>query len=92
MLMCQDVATLASDYIDDELGPVKRLAIGAHLLMCRHCRSLIGNLRTTREIISQRSYDHLDGDYARRLDAAIGEALRHPDNGRTGPPKDPEAR
>lgn len=77
MLMCQDVATLASDYIDDELGTVKRLAIGTHLLMCRHCRALISNLRTTREIIGQRAGIDLDDAYVRRLDAAIDEALAH---------------
>lgn len=85
MLMCQDVATLASDYIDDELGTVKRLAVSAHLLMCRHCRSLIGNLRTTREIIRQRSGNELDDDYARRLDAAISEALHQAGSSRQGP-------
>lgn len=80
MLMCKDVATLASDYIDDELGTVKRLSIGAHLLMCRHCRSLIGNLRTTRELIRRGSGEPLDENYASRLDAAIAAALDKPGN------------
>ena len=39
MLMCRDLARIASDYIDGELGTGKVMSVKMHLLMCGRCRS-----------------------------------------------------
>jgi predicted anti-sigma-YlaC factor YlaD len=51
MLMCRDLARIASDYIDGELGPMGRVSVKMHLLMCGHCRTFIGNLRECVELM-----------------------------------------
>ncbi|MCC7241511.1 MAG: zf-HC2 domain-containing protein [Acidobacteria bacterium] len=45
MLRCRDVARLASDYINGDLSWRQRLAIRAHLLMCRHCSRYLLQMR-----------------------------------------------
>lgn len=75
MLMCRDLARIASEYIDGRLGPAEKLSIRMHLLMCRHCRSFIGNLRESIRLIQGHSDYRLDEDYARRLDEAIAQTL-----------------
>lgn len=45
MLMCRDLAVIASDYIDGELPVFQKMSVKMHLLMCRDCRTFIGNLR-----------------------------------------------
>ena len=76
MLMCRDLAKIASDYIDGKLGATDNLSIKMHLLMCRHCRSFIGNLRESVRLMQGHSDQRLNEDYARRLDQAIAETLK----------------
>ncbi len=78
MLMCRDLARIASDYIDGKLGPTNAISVKMHLLMCRDCRSFIGNLRESVRLIQGHSDYRIDEDYARRLDNAVDEALNNP--------------
>jgi hypothetical protein len=48
MLNCKQVATLASDYLDNNTS--LRWQIRLHLLMCANCRRFIRHLRITREV------------------------------------------
>ncbi|WP_166268733.1 zf-HC2 domain-containing protein [Marinobacter caseinilyticus] len=86
MLMCRDLAIVASDYIDGNLGAVDNLSVRMHLLMCRHCRSFIGNLRSSIQLMRGHSDNVLDDRLARRLDREIDKALQSKSKG--GPDKD----
>lgn len=48
MLSCKQVATLASDYLDNN-SPLK-WQIRLHLLMCANCRRFVRHLQITREV------------------------------------------
>lgn len=76
MLMCRDLANIASDYIDGELGAVDNFSIKMHMLMCRDCRTFIGNLRESIHLLQLHSSTTLDEDYARRIDEQVAEALK----------------
>ncbi len=75
MLMCRDLAEIASDYIDNELGTRQNLSVKMHLMMCKHCRSFIGNLRTSTELLKGYSSGRADDELMRRIDHNISEAL-----------------
>lgn len=75
MLMCRDMAKSASEYIDGDLGMTKRLSIRMHLLMCRHCRLFVRNLRNSVALIQIHSRAQTDDDYIRRVNAEIGRML-----------------
>ena len=75
MLMCKDLAEIASDYIDGELGTPQNLAIRMHLMMCRHCRSFIGNLRVSTDLMQAHSSVTPDEALMRRIDQRVAEAL-----------------
>ena len=51
MLKCSELARIASDYIDGELGTRRNLSVKTHLMMCKHCRTFIGNLRASNELL-----------------------------------------
>lgn len=51
MLNCREIAELASDYTDGELPRKSQLAVGMHLLFCRHCRGFIHNLEETTRLL-----------------------------------------
>ncbi|UZD65910.1 zf-HC2 domain-containing protein [Marinobacter sp. AN1] len=76
MLMCRDLARIGSDYIDGQLSTADNFSVKMHLLMCRHCRSFIGNLRESAQLMKGHSDYHLDEEYLRRLESSIDEALK----------------
>ena len=53
MLKCRDVLALGSLYIDGATAPRQKLALRAHLLICRHCRKFIRELRLTTHTVEQ---------------------------------------
>lgn len=53
MLNCKQVATQASDYLDQHVDGKLRWQIRMHLLMCSHCRRLIRHLRITRDLVGE---------------------------------------
>ncbi|MEP3561135.1 MAG: zf-HC2 domain-containing protein [Marinobacter sp.] len=76
MLMCKDLAEIASDYIDGELATPQNLAIKMHLMMCRHCRSFIGNLRVSTDLMQAHSSSVPDEALMRKIDQRVAEALK----------------
>ena len=75
MLMCRDLAEIASDYIDGELNGRQNLSVKMHLMMCKDCRTFIGNLRTSSALMSVHSSRKADEEFIRRVDERVTEAL-----------------
>lgn len=83
MLMCKDLAGIASDYIDGELTGQQNLSVKMHLMMCKHCRTFIGNLRASTELMKAHSSGKPNEEFMRRIDERVEEALKtwKPHNG-----------
>lgn len=47
MLTCRQLVAQSSDLLDGQLGIRQRLALRRHLLLCRHCRRFMRQLRLT---------------------------------------------
>lgn len=77
MLMCRELAGIASDYIDGELSTGRRLSVQMHLMMCRHCRSFIGNLRASTELLRGHSSARVEQAVIDRINHRVTEALNH---------------
>ena len=75
MLMCKDLAEIASDYIDDELTGRQNLSVKMHLMMCRHCRTFIGNLRASTDLLKVHSSGRGNEELIRKIDERVAEAL-----------------
>ncbi|HCW88751.1 MAG TPA: transcriptional regulator [Marinobacter sp.] len=75
MLMCRDLAKIASDYIDGELNGRQNLSVKMHLMMCKDCRTFIGNLRASSNLLSAHSSGRADEEFLRRVDERVAEAL-----------------
>lgn len=75
MLMCKDLTRIASDYIDDELSARQNLSVKVHLMMCKGCRTFIGNLKTSAELMKHHSSSRVDEDLLRQIDERVAEAL-----------------
>ena len=71
MLMCRDLARIASDYIDGELGPMDRVSVKMHLLMCGHCRTFIGNLRASVDLMRMHSSQKVDEELIEKIDEQV---------------------
>ncbi|MGO1749045.1 MAG: zf-HC2 domain-containing protein [Marinobacter sp.] len=76
MLMCKDLAGIASDYIDGELTGQQNLSVKMHLMMCKHCRTFIGNLRASTELMKAHSSGKPNEEFMRRIDERVKEALK----------------
>jgi predicted anti-sigma-YlaC factor YlaD len=85
MLMCRDLALIASDYIDGELGTREVMSVKMHLLMCGRCRSFIGSLRASIELMSAHSSQQLNEDLVRRIDERVRESLNTRNSGNNTP-------
>lgn len=75
MLMCRDLAKIASDYIDGELNGRQNLSVKMHLMMCKSCRTFIGNLRASSALMRGHSSVKPDEEFIRRIDERVVEAL-----------------
>jgi len=75
MLMCRGLAEIASDYIDDELTGRQHLSVKMHLMMCKHCRTFIGNLRASTGLFKTHAFERGDEELIRRIDERVAEAL-----------------
>jgi len=47
LLTCQEVAILASDYLDKQIDGKLSLKIRLHLMMCANCRRFVKHLKLT---------------------------------------------
>jgi len=52
MLSCRDVASLATDYLDEALPLRRRIALRLHLAMCENCRRFMTNMRRLPTLVS----------------------------------------
>jgi|AntRauTorckE6833_2_1112554.scaffolds.fasta_scaffold40295_3 predicted anti-sigma-YlaC factor YlaD len=75
MLMCKDLAGIASDYIDGELSTAQNLSVKFHLMMCNDCRTFIGNLRMSTELMQARSGKVPNEQFIQEIDRRVSEAL-----------------
>ena len=75
MLMCRDLAVIASDYIDGELAGLQNLSVKLHLMMCGDCRTFIGNLRATTDLMKAHSSGQPGEELLRRIDERVAEVL-----------------
>jgi anti-sigma factor RsiW len=76
MLMCRDLAVIASDYIDGELPVLRNMSVKMHLMMCRDCRTFIGNLRASSDLLKAHSSGQADEELIRRIDERVAKALK----------------
>ena len=76
MLMCRDLAGIASDYIDSELTGRQYVSVKMHLMMCKDCRTFIGNLRASTNLMKAHSSGKPDEEFMRRIDERVAEALQ----------------
>lgn len=53
MLGCKDITQLTSDYLDKELGLVKRMQFKLHLFMCKNCQRFVEQFGTTISLTSK---------------------------------------
>lgn len=60
MLNCKQVATLASDYLDNNT-PLK-WQIRWHLLMCANCRRFVRHLKITQQVSARMAIDESTED------------------------------
>jgi len=74
--MCRDLARIASDYIDGELGPMDKVSVKMHLLMCGHCRTFIGNLRASVDLMKAHSSQQPNDELIQKIDERVSESLR----------------
>lgn len=83
MLRCRDLASIASDYMDGELDTTQTLSVKMHLLMCRNCRTFIGNLRASTDFLKVHASATPDPELIRQIDERVAQALqakRKPDD------------
>jgi predicted anti-sigma-YlaC factor YlaD len=55
LLTCQQVATLASDYLDQQADGKLTFKIRVHLMMCANCRRFVKHLKITTQVVPQLS-------------------------------------
>ncbi|MEO4047793.1 zf-HC2 domain-containing protein [Pseudomonas sp. CAU 1711] len=53
MLTCQELVAHSSDYLDGQLRLRERIAVRAHLAMCRNCRRFIRQMKVTQAVLRQ---------------------------------------
>ncbi|TYC56721.1 zf-HC2 domain-containing protein [Marinobacter sp. BW6] len=76
MLMCKDLAVIASDYIDGELPVLENMSVKMHLMMCKDCRTFIGNLRASTDMLNAHSSGQADEELIRKIDERVALALK----------------
>jgi len=47
MLSCKEITQLTSDYLDHELGFIKRMQFRMHLFICKNCQRFVEQFKTT---------------------------------------------
>jgi hypothetical protein len=51
MLSCRDVTEQATDAEEGALPPLRRLLFRLHVLVCRHCRAYLRQMRQVRALL-----------------------------------------
>ena len=86
MLMCKELAGIASDYIDGELSTGQNLSVKFHLMMCGDCRTFIGNLRMSTELMKAHTSNTPNERFLEEIDRRVAQAL----NSRKSRPDNPD--
>ena len=60
LLTCQEVATLASDYLDKHVDAKITFKMRVHLMMCANCRRFIKHLNITKEVVPTFFYNNAE--------------------------------
>ncbi len=50
MITCKDISDTASDYLEGPTTLLQRLHLRFHLIMCKHCRRYVKQLKLTSEV------------------------------------------
>lgn len=74
MLSCKELVARSSDFLDGQLDFRGQLAVRSHLLMCRHCRRFIRQMRLTQATV--RHLPEGPGPELDRLAAHLSELRR----------------
>ena len=53
MLTCKDMTTEAHALLDGDLGPMARIRIRFHLLLCKYCRRYVRQLALTLKVLEK---------------------------------------
>lgn len=53
LLTCQQVAKVASDYLDQQADGKLSFKIRVHLMMCANCRRFVKHLKITKAVVPQ---------------------------------------
>ena len=72
MLSCRQLTEHASDYLERELGPWRRLQVRFHLALCQHCRRYVAQIERTVATVRRLPKDPPSPEAA----AAVLDALR----------------
>jgi anti-sigma factor RsiW len=67
---CEDVRSLLTDYLDDELEPQTRRRVDRHVRFCPRCLHVLGNLRALVDRLAHLAPpagDEADDEVAKRL-------------------------
>ncbi|WP_397378139.1 zf-HC2 domain-containing protein [Pseudomonas sp.] len=51
MLSCKALVARSSEFLDGELGIGQRMSVRMHLVMCRHCRRFIKQMRLSQAVL-----------------------------------------
>lgn len=51
MLSCKALVACSSEFLDGELSLGQRMSVRMHLVMCRHCRRFIKQMRLSQAVL-----------------------------------------
>jgi hypothetical protein len=74
VLTCREVSEKASRLLDDDLGPVERMALRAHLAACAHCARYVDQLARTVSALPEAASAPPDAETEARIMAALAAA------------------
>lgn len=90
MLSCKELVARSSDFLDGQLDFRGQLAVRSHLLMCRHCRRFIRQMRLTQATV--RHLPEGPGPELDRLAAHLSELRKDAARRWAGVPSTPSRR
>lgn len=67
VIHCKDVWREISNYLEDDLDPVLRREIEAHLSSCKHCAALVDSTHNVLVLVADQRTFHLPLGFHERL-------------------------
>lgn len=77
MLSCQQVATLASDYLDKNTNGALKWQMRMHLMMCANCRRFMRHLKITQQVAAGMAQQSVEVDAEQILKRVKERADKH---------------